>query len=710
MKKVSFLLLIFLSINLFSQDRIDSLINILESATDTTRIKVLKNLCWENRYSNPPEALKYGLEALSLLRQHEMFSEEANVNNYLGVIQRNVGDHATALEYFYSAERLAKEHHIDTQLAYAFNNIGDIHNREGNYQLALEYELKAMNVFEVIGDSVGISYCCHQIALAYTNLSEFSNALEYDVRAMNIRKSLGNQAGVAYSMISIGQYYLKMGKLSESLEYLLESSKIFSGLNDKFGLSTSLYSTGIYYKTIGNLTDAIKFLSESLRLGEETDSPMTIRNAAQVLSEIYAEQEKFKEAYQMHLLYKETYDSLYHEENLVKITQLVLQQEYEQRELIQLAKIARQKQFRNYLIFSFALVIILVLVILNRYNIKRKANINLQIKNNEIESQKKELEKLFVSLRIKNDELSQQNDEILAQKDNLVLLNRELEKQRNELNKTLKELTQAETQLVQSEKMASLGQLTAGVAHELNNPINFISSSINPLQRNIEDILSLLYKYDSIIKDKNLSDEFGEIDEFKDSLDFSYLLEETQNLLKGINEGSSRSEQIVKDLRIFSRMDDNKFKGFDIHEGMDSTLLLLHNKMQNRITVHKNYGKIPHVECLPGKLNQVFMNILTNCILAIEGKGDIYINTSFEEDTAKISIRDTGIGMEPKVREHIFEPFFSTRAVGKGTGLGLSISHSIIEEHNGTIEVYSESGKGTEFVITLPVSRIEPRQ
>jgi len=127
------------------------------------------------------------------------------------------------------------------------------------------------------------------------------------------------------------------------------------------------------------------------------------------------------------------------------------------------------------------------------------------------------------------------------------------------------------------------------VAHELNNPINFISSSINPLQRNMEDLLSLLGTYDSIIEDKKLSDGFGEISELKNALDFSYLVEETQKLLKGINEGASRSEQIVKDLRTFSRMDENKFKGVDIHEGMDSTLLLLHNKMQNRITVHKDY-------------------------------------------------------------------------------------------------------------------------
>ena len=287
-------------------------------------------------------------------------------------------------------------------------------------------------------------------------------------------------------------------------------------------------------------------------------------------------------------------------------------------------------------------------------------------------------------------------------------MNHELEKQKNELNKTLKELTQAEAQLVQSEKMASLGQLTAGVAHELNNPINFISTSINPLQRNFKDLLDLIGKYDSIIEEKQFAGNVEEIAELKNTMDFTYLLKETQNLLKGISEGASRSEQIVKDLRTFSRMDENKFKGVDIHDGLDSTLLLLHHKMQDRITVHKNYGRIPHVECLSGKLNQVFMNILTNSILAIEGKGDIYIETGIWDDKVKISIRDTGMGMEPEVMEHIFEPFFTTRAVGTGTGLGLSISYSIIEEHNGTLEARSEPGKGSEFVITLPVSREHP--
>jgi len=704
MKITTILILIFLSVNAFPQNKNDSLLKLLESASDSSSVRLLKELCWDNRYSNPPAALKYGLQAMSLLRTIEMYGEEAGLNNYMGVIQRNVGDHASALEYFFAAQQIAEDHDLDAQLAYAFNNIGDIYNLEDNYQQALEYEMKALDIFEDINDSSGISYCCHQIAQAYTNLKDYASALEYDTRAMNIRELNGNRAGVAYSLISIGQNYLKMGDHTEALNNLEKSIEIFTGLNDNFGLSSALHSTGIYYKTIGNTGEAIEHLNRALEIARESDSPMRVRNAAEVLSELYADQQKFREAYRMHILYKETYDSLYLEENLVKVTQLVMQHEFEQREILQLAEIARQKQFRNYVMVLFGLVIILVIVILNRYFIKKKSNIDLQNKNKEIESQKKKLENLFVSLRIKNDELSQQNEEIITQKDHLSMLNNELEKQKYELNNTLNELTQAQTHLVQSEKMASLGQLTAGVAHELNNPINFISASIKPLQRNVEDLLGLLEKYDAVIEKSNLSGEFGEVEEIKESLDLDYTVKETQNLFKGIVEGSSRSMQIVKDLRTFSRMDENEFKPVDIHDGIDSTLLLLHHKMQNRISVDKKYGKIPHVECLPGKLNQVFMNILTNSILAIEDKGEITIETSSIKDRVKISIKDNGKGMPPEVRDHIFEPFFTTRTVGEGTGLGLSISYSIIEEHQGVIEVYSKEGEGTEFIIILPLN------
>jgi signal transduction histidine kinase len=654
MKIVSILLLLLLSVYMYPQDQADSLLNRLESVSGEDRIGILKDLCWQYRYSHPEEALRYGLEALTLVKEFESYGHEASIHNYLGIVQRNVGNHAMALEYFLNARRIAQATDNQEDLAYAFNNIGDIQNLEGNYGQALKYELQALDIFETLGDSLGVSYVCHQIALAYTNMYQYLNALEYHKRAMNIRTLSGNRAGVAYSCISIGETYLNLGDHAESFRCLESSREIFTELGDDFGLSQTYHHLGLYYKKTGQTAEALHFFTEALKLGRETGSQLRVRNAAGELSEIYADQQLYREAYEMHILYKETYDSLYQEENLVKITQLVLQNEFEQRELLQLAEIEKQKQVRNYLLLSIGLVIILVLVILNRYFIKRKANIVL-------------------------------------------------EKQKEELNQTLCHLTQAQSQLVQSEKMASLGQVTAGVAHELNNPLNFVSTSVKPLRRNMEDLMAMIEKYDAVIEENKLTGTFREVDTYKQSMDYDYLVKETKDLLKGVNEGASRSENIVKGLRTFSRMDENEFKAVDIHEGIDSTLLLLSNQLKDRITVHKQYGSIPQVDGLPGKLNQVFMNILSNSIQAIKGDGEIRITTGREGDQARISIKDTGEGMSDEIREHIFEPFFTTRAVGKGTGLGLSITYSIIEEHRGTIEVESAPGSGTEFIIKLPL-------
>jgi signal transduction histidine kinase len=677
MRKVVTLLLIILAFNAYPQGLNDSLLNLLKSAGEADRVGILMELCWENRFNNPAEALSYGLEALTLVKKYEQYEYEPAIYNYLGIIQRNVGDLASALEYFLNARDLAGEHQNQEQLGYANNNIGDVYNQEAEYGLALKYEMTALLIFEELGDSVGISYCCHQIALVYSNMGEYMEALEYHRRSMNIRAYLGNEPGVGYSLISIGETWLELGNYEKSLESLERSRDIFIGLNDPFGLTQSLHAIGEYYNSQGQKEEAIRYFTEALNLAKENGSQIHIRNAAQELSEIYAEREQYKEAYQMYTLYKETYDSLYREENFEKLTQLVLRNEFEQREILQLAEIDRQKQVRNYLILSIALVFILAIVIYSRFQIKKKANIKLQKQNVEIESQK----------------------------DYLAQLNDDLEHQTTELNQTLKHLTQAQTQLVQAEKMASLGQVTAGVAHELNNPLNFISTSVKPLRRNVEDLISVLEKYESLVEGKLCAEVRSAVEAFKDSLDYSYILKETQDLLSGIYEGASRSEHIVRDLRTFSRMDENEFKPVNIHEGIDSTLLLLSNKLKDRITVHKNYGEIPPVECLPGKLNQVFMNILTNSILAIEDQGEIHIETGSLDEKVRITIRDTGMGMSDKVMEHIFEPFFTTRPVGKGTGLGLSITYSIIEEHHGNIQVNSTPGEGTEFIITIPFQR-----
>ena len=282
-----------------------------------------------------------------------------------------------------------------------------------------------------------------------------------------------------------------------------------------------------------------------------------------------------------------------------------------------------------------------------------------------------------------------------------------LTKSFNQMTASLREarerMQNTQVQLVQSEKMASLGQLTAGVAHEINNPVNFVSANVGPLRRDISELFAVLAQYEEIVATQQLQEKFQAVEKLKQKLDFPYLKDEINNLLDGVQEGAQRTSEIVKGLRNFTRLDEDDRKPADINQGIESALLMLKHQLKNRVEVIKEFGALPPVMCYPGKMNQVFLNLLANASQAIAGKGQIIIKTFSDGEIVTISIRDTGMGMTPEVKKHIFEPFFTTKPVGEGTGLGLPITYGIIEAHDGNIEIYSEPGKGSEFVITLPV-------
>jgi len=286
----------------------------------------------------------------------------------------------------------------------------------------------------------------------------------------------------------------------------------------------------------------------------------------------------------------------------------------------------------------------------------------------------------------------------------------ELKASNEELNKTLVDLKEAEMQLVESEKMASLGQLTAGIAHEINNPINFVTSNVKPLKRDVQMMIDMVSQIEEItLQEGSVEDKKQKIEDLKQNFDYDYLKTEIDYLINGINEGSSRTAEIVKGLRIFSRLDEDDLKKADINEGLESTLVIVNNQLDNRIEVIKQFSELPPVECYPGKLNQVFMNMISNALHAIKSRykeekgGILTIATSGSDSHVLISIRDNGTGMDENTKKKLFEPFFTTKDVGEGTGLGLSIAYNTIVKHNGTITVNSELGAGTEFIIEIPI-------
>jgi len=301
----------------------------------------------------------------------------------------------------------------------------------------------------------------------------------------------------------------------------------------------------------------------------------------------------------------------------------------------------------------------------------------------------------------------------------------QLRQQAEDLAQALEELQRTQAQMIQAEKMSSLGQLVAGIAHEINNPVNFIHGNLRYLEEHTQDLLRLvhLYQTSNVPKFQNgscdsvLAEPPNALQTLCEEIDLEYIQEDLPKILNSMKVGTQRIRQIVLSLRNFSRMDEAEFKAVDIHEGIDSTLMILQNRLKQKpelpgIRVIKNYSSLPLVECYAGQLNQVFINILANAIDALEQRieNEVFIPTItidtalIDSDWVKIAIADNGLGMPEKVEKQVFNPFFTTKPVGKGTGMGMSISYQIIaEKHTGKLECHSKLGQGTEFVITIPI-------
>ncbi|MDW7693502.1 transporter substrate-binding domain-containing protein [Flammeovirgaceae bacterium SG7u.111] len=314
-----------------------------------------------------------------------------------------------------------------------------------------------------------------------------------------------------------------------------------------------------------------------------------------------------------------------------------------------------------------------------------------------------ERKKIEDDLKETNEELRASEEELRQQSEELLTVNEMLEAQKVELEQTIAQLKTAQAKLINAEKMASLGVLTAGIAHEINNPVNFVQSGIRGVRNNLEDLLEIIGKYNEITPE-NASQGLEEVAALKEELEFDFIVEDLQQGIKDISTGAERTSEIVKGLRTFSRSDETALKFIDIHENIDSTLVLLRKQYKNKVAIEKEYGDLPRIEAFPGKLNQVFMNILSNAIQAVNEHGKIVISTEIlEGNTIQIKFADNGKGMSEEIKRKMFDPFFTTKEVGVGVGLGLSICLGIIKDHDGSIEVESEEGKGTLFIISLPI-------
>ncbi len=294
---------------------------------------------------------------------------------------------------------------------------------------------------------------------------------------------------------------------------------------------------------------------------------------------------------------------------------------------------------------------------------------------------------------------------------------RELMVQKETVERVLNELRETQMHLVHSEKMASLGQMVAGIAHEINNPITYVKANVSLLEKKSHQVQSMFYAFSDLFDFfdmfKNIKDEphaaftakLTEIDKLIESSKFEKFLTDFPKIIHEMRDGVERTQKIVEDLRNFSRLDESHFKEISLVDSIESTLNILKNEYKNRIRIHRNFNPLPMVFCNPGHINQVLMNLLMNAFQSIEGEGDVWIRTNAGQNNVLISIKDNGKGIPYEIQHKVYDPFFTTKPVGKGTGLGLAISYKILEAHKGTIFFESTPGAGTEFKITLPIRK-----
>lgn len=347
---------------------------------------------------------------------------------------------------------------------------------------------------------------------------------------------------------------------------------------------------------------------------------------------------------------------------------------------------------------------------------RKQAQEALQRSNEELEQrvQQRTLQLEDAIKRLKNEIIDRKQAE-----DKLRRSQGELEQQKNQLEHTLKELQETQAQLIHTEKMSTLGQLVAGVAHEINNPVNCVCGNLVHVGHYTEDLLNLIEVYQKYYPDPN-----QEIQELFEEIDLDFLIEDLPKAMSSMRVGADRIREIVRSLRNFSRKDDSQMILADLHEGIEGTLLILQNRFKARgnypeIQVIKEYGNLPLVNCYAGKLNQVFMNLISNAIDALDEYNEtrtneeikanpcqIIIKTEADDNRVIIRISDNGSGMTDEVRQQLFDSFFTTKPAGKGTGLGLSISYRFVEEHQGKLSCISSPGTGAEFIIEIPINHL----
>jgi len=616
----------------------------------------------------------------------------ANAYIDLAGLYVNQGKFAKAITLQMKAIQLFQELNRITMLMSTWEALGKTYMKLGNYPQAISYFRKAIDVSKDNNPMESYAVLSElYILLSQTSLqlNDRKEAAQYARMALALPLENKTVTLSAPSLNNMARVYL-WSQMPDSAAVILDT---LSRHLDKF---ESAQEQAIYYNSLGELqrqqqrhAQSLNAFGKALALSQAAhyaDDEMT------ALKGLYEEHQEVGHP-DVALNYLKRYhamkDSMYSMATSNEITDIIIQHQTAEKDkehaLLVNNELLQKADLRTQSITLIMVSVVLLVVLLLALVLVRANKINR--KNNQV-------------LHDKNQEIALQNEEITSQ-------NEEIESQHNRLKQSVHELKYTQAMLIHSEKMASLGQLTAGVAHEINNPVNFISNGVEGLIQQTEILISVLQQYENTAPQLP-PEKRALITALKKKLAFDDTLGDIQDLTKLIKTGVERTTHIVKSLRTFSHEGQKAFSLVNLNEQLEATLTMTQSEVKGRIDVVRTYDPyLPWVECNIGEINQVFMNMIINAIQAIREKGTITVTTQqlASERKVKVEIADTGPGIPNDVKHLIFDPFFTTKEVGKGTGLGLAISATIVEKHHGQITVESEPGQGARFIIVLPIAQ-----
>ncbi|MCX6351157.1 MAG: tetratricopeptide repeat-containing sensor histidine kinase [Bacteroidetes bacterium] len=599
-----------------------------------------------------PKALEYYYESLVIYQEMHDRSGVARALGNIGIVYQNQGNLPKALEYNFRALQVFEEQRDKRRIAKTLSNIGTVYEKQNDYSLALKYDFKSLKISEELKDKYNIAINLGNIGNVYASQKDYASALVYDNKALKLFEELGNKNGIAISLGNLGDVSQSENEYPQALSFYYKALKISEELGDKSSIARNLGNIGgVYVKVVKNkpsaefpdslknaktsLAKALMYLGKAIVLEKEIGELGSLQGFYQSLSEAQEFSGNYKEALAYKNLAYSIKDSMFSMDNSKRIEILENQrkEDIKQKEIeIQKLQLESARNQKWYFIAGVMFLILLLVLLYNRFRFKQKSSDELEVAYHILKS--------------------------------------------------------TQQQLVQQEKLASLGQITAGIAHEIQNPLNFVN--------NFSDITK------ELIKDYKTIESETERQEVVDIID--------KNLDKIIRHGK-RADQIVKSMLMHTQNNAGEKKAININALCNELAEVAYsnataNDADFKCEVIKYFdNSVDKIDVIPQDITRVVLNLLNNALYAVKGKHDatVTISTDVDIDMFEIRIKDNGGGIPEAIRAKIFEPFFTTKPTNEGTGLGLSLSYDIVLAHHGDIKLESKEGIGSEFIIRLPL-------